>query len=138
MKQPGVIFIFVIFLATVSFVLARQEYAPVLIARLSALRSTAAAKTDLQITLRSSFSRSEVCYELRPTPTQDPAAVKINSGSPDGPEFVQLGSSESSSGAQCAAVERTKLLEMVKNPNHYFINVDGPTLEHLTGQLNQQ
>ena len=134
MKQPGVIFIFVIFLATVSFVLARQEYAPELIARLSARGSAASAKTDFQIILRSNFSRSEVCYELRPTPTQDPATVKINSGSPDGPIFVEL--SGSSSSTQCTTVERTKFLEIAKNSDHYFINVDGPTLEHLTGQLN--
>lgn len=130
MKQPGAIVILFIFVAAVSFGLAAEQYNS---ARTLKANLTGAAEvpgpgdTDgsgkFSVTL--SAGKNQICYELRVSNIGTATAAHIHTGEAGvaGPVLVTLTAPSNGSAKDCATLEREKILDMIKNPGGYYVNV---------------
>ena len=130
MKQPGVLIILFMFLAAVSFSLASEQYNS---GRKLKATLTGAAEVPgpgdsdgtgaAQLTLNA--GKNQICYELAVSNIGTATAAHIHSGAADaaGPVLLMLGPPASGSSKDCATLEREKILEIIKSPENYYVNI---------------
>lgn len=130
MKQPGALICLFIFVAAVSFALASEQYHSA--RKLKATLSGAAevpgpgdADGSGAATLTLSAGKNEICYQLSISNIGTATAAHIHSGSAgvDGPVLVTLTAPETGSSKDCATLDGQKILEILKNPADYYVNV---------------
>lgn len=69
--------------------------------------------------------KGEVCYELKVDKIGEANAAHIHSGAVDkaGPPVLNLKAPASGSAKECATLERDKIIDILKNPALYYVNV---------------
>ena len=69
--------------------------------------------------------KGEVCYELTVDKIVESNAAHIHSGAVDkaGPPVLTLKAPANGSSKECATLERDKILDILKNPAMYYVNV---------------
>lgn len=144
MKQPGALIILFIFLAAVSFSLASDQYNS---GRKLKATLTGAAEVPgpgdsdgagtAQLTLNA--GKNQVCYELALSNIGAAAAAHIHTGAADatGPVLLMLTPPANGSSKDCATLEREKILDILKSPENYYVNVHNAEFPDgaLRGQL---
>ena len=130
MKQPIGLISLIIFIAGVSIVLSAQEQQggrPLTITMTGAAEVPGPGDPDgtgtATITLNP--GKGEVCYELTVDKIDAPNAAHIHSGAIDkaGPPVLTLKAPASGPSKECATLERDKILDIIKNPAMYYVNV---------------
>jgi CHRD domain len=129
MKQPGVIIVLLVFVAAVSFTLASEQYRG---RKLKAALSGAAevpgpGDTDGTGTFAATLNagKNQVCYELRVSNIATATAAHIHSGESTkaGPVLLNLAAPANGSSKECVTLDREKILEIIKTPENYYVNV---------------
>jgi len=130
MKQPGALICLFIFVAAVSFALASEQY--------NSGRKLKASLTGTAevpgpgdndgsgtATLTLSAGKNQICYELAVSNIGTATAAHIHSGGADvaGPVLVTLTAPANGSSKDCVTLEREKILEILKSPGSYYVNV---------------
>lgn len=129
MKQPVVLIILVAFVAAVSFTLAsEQEGGKKLKATLTgAAEVPGPGDTDGTGTFTATLNpgQNQICYELSVKNIAASNAAHIHSGGPTeaGPVVLNLTGPASGSSKECATLDREKILEIIKTPENYYVNV---------------
>lgn len=129
MKHSGALIILVAFVAAVSFTLAsEQEGGRKLKATLTgAAEVPGPGDADGTGTFTATFNpgKGQVCYELRVSNIAASNAAHIHTGAATvaGPVLMNLTAPASGSSKECAALDREKILEIIKNPENYYVNV---------------
>jgi len=130
MKQPGALIVLFIFVAAVSFALASEQYNSS-----RQLKATLTGSAEVpgpgdadgtgRVTLTLSAGKNQICYELAVSNVGNATAAHIHSGAADvaGPVLVMLKAPENGSAKDCVALEQDKILDIIKNPDHYYVNV---------------
>jgi len=130
MKQPGALIVLFIFVAAVSFTLASEQYNSS-----RQLKATLTGSAEVpgpgdadgtgRVTLTLSAGKNQICYELAVSNVGNATAAHIHSGAADvaGPVLVMLKAPENGSAKDCVALEQDKILDIIKNPDHYYVNV---------------
>ena len=130
MKQPGALIILFIFLAAVSFSLASDQYNS---GRKLKATLTGAAEVPgpgdsdgtgtAQLTLNA--GKNQVCYELAVSNIGTATAAHIHTGAADaaGPVLLMLTPPPNGSSKDCATLEREKIMDILKSPENYYVNV---------------
>ena len=69
--------------------------------------------------------KGEVCYELNVDKISEANAAHIHSGAVDkaGPPVLTLKAPAGGSAKECATLERDKIIDILKNPALYYVNV---------------
>ena len=69
--------------------------------------------------------KGEVCYDLKVDKIAEANAAHIHSGAVDkaGPPVLTLKAPANGSSKDCAPLERDKILDILKNPAMYYVNV---------------
>lgn len=131
MKQPLALIALIIFMAGVNVVLSAQEPQPG--GRPLVVTMTGAAEVPgpgdpdgtgtATITLNP--GKGEVCYELQVDKIGEANAAHIHSGAVDqaGPPVLTLKTPTDGSSKDCATLERDKIMDILKNPAMYYVNV---------------
>lgn len=131
MKQPLALIALIIFMAGVNVVLSAQEPQPG--GRPLVVTMTGAAEVPgpgdpdgtgtATITLNP--GKGEVCYELQVDKIGEANAAHIHSGAVDqaGPPVLTLKAPTDGSSKDCATLERDKIMDILKNPAMYYVNV---------------
>jgi hypothetical protein len=146
MKQPGAIIILFIFVAAVSWGLASEQYNS--LRRLKANLSGAAevpgpgdSDGSGTFSLSLSASKNQICYELAVSNIGTATAAHIHTGeaSVAGPVLVALTPPANGSAKDCATLDREKILDMIKNPAGYYVNVHNEEFPNgaIRGQLSK-
>jgi hypothetical protein len=75
--------------------------------------------------LRLNPGQEEICYELTVSNIASATAAHIHRGAPDvaGPVVVPLAPPTSGSSSACATVDRDLILEILKDPAAFYVNV---------------
>jgi hypothetical protein len=75
--------------------------------------------------LRLNPGQEEICYELTVSNVAPATAAHIHRGATDvaGPVVVPLDAPTSGSSSACATVDRDLVLEILKNPEAFYVNV---------------
>ena len=130
MKQPGAVICLFIFVVAVSFALASEQYNS---SRKLKCTLTGAAEVpgpgdadgSGNATLTLSAGKNQICYEVSVSNIGTATAAHIHSGGADvaGPVVVMLTAPASGSSKDCATVDRDKILEILKNPAGFYVNV---------------
>jgi len=129
MKQPGALIILLAFVAAVSFTLAsEQEGGKKLKATLTgAAEVPGPGDTDGTGNFTATFNpgQNQVCYELSVANIAAANAAHIHTGGPTaaGPVFLNLATPASGSSKECVRLDREKILELIKTPEKYYVNV---------------
>jgi hypothetical protein len=130
MKQPLGLIALIIVIAGVSTVLSAQEQQggrPLTITMTGAAEVPGPGDPDgtgtATITLNA--GKGEVCYELTVDKIAAANAAHIHSGAIDkaGPPVLTLKAPATGSSKECATLERDKILDILKNPTMYYVNV---------------
>jgi hypothetical protein len=130
MKQPGAFIVLFMFVAAVSLALATEQYNSG--RRLKATLTGAAevpgpgdADGTGHVTLTLSAGKNQICYELAVSNIGTATAAHIHSGAADaaGPVLVMLKAPETGSSKDCVTLDREKILDIIKNPQNYYVNV---------------
>jgi len=130
MKQALGLIALIIFIAGVSMVLSAQEQQggrPLTITMTGAAEVPGPGDPDgtgtATITLNA--GKGEVCYELAVDKIAAANAAHIHSGAIDkaGPPVLTLKAPATGSSKECATLERDKILDILKNPTMYYVNV---------------
>jgi CHRD domain len=131
MKQPLGLIALIIFITGVCFVLSAQESQqggkPLIITMTGAAEVPGPGDPDgtgtAQITLNP--GKGEVCYELTVDKIATANAAHIHSGAVDkaGPPILTLTAPANGPSKECATLERDKILDIIKNPANYYVNV---------------
>ena len=130
MKQPGALIVFFIFLAAVSLALASEQYnsARKLTATLTGTAEVPGpgdADGTGRFTVTLSAGKNQICYELAVSSIGTATAAHIHSGAAGaaGPVLVMLKAPENGSSKECVSLDREKILDIVKSPENYYVNV---------------
>lgn len=129
MKQPGALIVLFAFVAAVSFTLAsEQEGGKKLQATLTgAAEVPGPGDADGTGTFTATFNpgQNQVCYELRVSNIGSANAAHIHTGGPTeaGPVLLNLIAPANGSSKECATLDREKVLEIIKTPEKYYVNV---------------
>ncbi|HEX7296824.1 MAG TPA: CHRD domain-containing protein [Pyrinomonadaceae bacterium] len=130
MKQPGALIVLFIFVIAVTFALASEQYNSA-----RQLKATLTGSAEVpgpgdadgtgRVTLTLSAGKNQICYELAVSNIGTATAAHIHSGAADaaGPVLVMLKAPENGSVKDCVTLESEKILDMVKNPASYYVNV---------------
>ena len=91
--------------------------------------------------LRLNPGQEEICYELTVSDIGPATAAHIHRGAPDvaGPVVVTLAAPTSGSSSACASVDRELVLEILKDPAAFYVNVHNEEFPGgaLRGQLSR-
>jgi CHRD domain len=130
MKQPGILLIFIIFIATVGFVLAQQEQQggrPLTATLTGGAEVPGPGDADGTGTVKITLNpgQGQVCYELTVANIATATAAHIHSGAVGiaGPVLVTLKAPVDGSASDCAPLDKEKIDNMIKNPQNYYVNV---------------
>jgi hypothetical protein len=130
MKQPGALIVLFFFVAAVSFALASEQYNSG--RKLTATLTGAAevpgpgdADGTGRVTLILSAGKDQICYELAVSNIGTATAAHIHSGGADvaGPVLAMLKAPETGSSKDCVSLDKEKILDIIKNPANYYVNV---------------
>lgn len=92
-------------------------------------------------TLRLNPGQQEICYDLSVTGVAPIRAAHIHVGTADvaGPVVVHLVAPTSGSSSACATADRGLILEIIRNPERYYVNVHNAEFPAgaLRGQLSK-
>ena len=130
MKQSVGLIALILFVAGVSFVLAAQDQQggkPLTITMTGAAEVPGPGDPDgtgtATITLNP--GKEQVCYELAVDKIATPNAAHLHSGAVDkaGPPVVTLTAPANGSSKDCATLARDKIMDIIKNPANYYVNV---------------
>ena len=120
----------IIFVAGISFVLSAQEQQggrPITVTMTGAAEVPGPGDPDGTgtVTFTLNPGKGEVCYELTVDKIDEPNAAHIHSGVIDkaGPPVLTLKAPTTGSAKECAALERDKIMDIIKNPAMYYVNV---------------
>jgi hypothetical protein len=129
-KQSAGLIALILFVAGLSFVLSAQDQQggrPLTTTMTGAAEVPGPGDPDgtgtATITLNS--GKEQVCYELTVDKIATANAAHIHSGAVDkaGPPVVTLTPPAEGSSKDCATLERDKVLDIIKNPANYYVNV---------------
>lgn len=130
MKQPGALIILFIFVAAVSFSLASEQYNSG-----RKLKTTLTGNAEVPgpgdsdgtgtFTATFNAGKNQVCYELAVSNIGSATAAHIHSGEAGkaGPVLLTLTAPTNGSSKDCATLEKEKILEVLKSPENYYVNV---------------
>jgi hypothetical protein len=130
MKQPGALIILFMFVAAVSFSLASEQYNSG-----RKLNATLTGNAEVPgpgdsdgtgtFTVTLNAGKNQVCYELAVSNIGSATAAHIHIGEAGkaGPVLVTLTTPSNGSSKDCATLEREKILEILKSPENYYVNV---------------
>ena len=129
MKQPAVLIILFAFVVAVSFTLASEQEAG---RKLKATLTGAAevpgpGDADGTGSFTATFNpgQNQVCYELTVSNIAAANAAHIHIGGPTvaGDVLVALAAPTSGSAKDCVTLDREKILEVIKTPENFYVNV---------------
>jgi hypothetical protein len=129
MKQPGALIVLFAFVAAVSFTLAsEQEGGKKLKATLTGAAEVPGpgdADGTGAFTATLNPGQNQVCYELRVSNIGAANAAHIHTGGPTvaGSVLLNLKAPANGSSKECATLDREKVLEIIKTPEKYYVNV---------------
>ncbi len=131
MKPAFVLLALIVFVGGMSFVLNAQEKQeggrPLTTTLTGAAEVPGPGDPDGTgtATLTLNPGKGEVCYELTVDKIAAANAAHIHSGAVDkaGPPVVNLTAPANGSSKSCATLEREKILDIIKNPANYYVNV---------------
>lgn len=131
MKQPLALIALIIFIAGVNVVLSAQEPQqggkPLIITMTGAAEVPGPGDPDGTgtATLTLNPGKGEVCYELKVDKIGEANAAHLHSGAVDkaGPPVLTLKAPATGSSKECVTLERDKILDIIKNPALYYVNV---------------
>ena len=146
MQQSLGLIALILFVAGLSFVLSAQDQQG---GRTFTITLTGAAEVPgpgdadgtgtAKITLNP--GKNQVCYELTVDKIAPANAAHIHSGAADkaGPPVVTLTPPASGTSKDCAPLDREKILDVIKNPGNYYVNVHNAEFPDgaLRGQLSK-
>lgn len=130
MRQSLGLIALILFVAGLSFVLSAQDQQG---GRTLTITLTGAAEVPgpgdpdgtgtAEITLNP--GKNQVCYELVVAKIAPANAAHIHSGAIDkaGPPVVTLTPPANGTSKECAPLEQEKILDIIKNPANYYVNV---------------
>ena len=131
MKQSAGLIALILFVAGLSFVLAAQDPQPggkpITITMTGAAEVPGPGDPDgtgtATITLNP--GKEQVCYELTVDKIGAANAAHLHSGAVDkaGPPVVTLTAPANGSSKDCATLARDKIMEIMKNPSDFYVNV---------------
>lgn len=133
MKQSAGLIALILFVAGLSFVLSAQDQQggqggrPITVTMTGAAEVPGPGDPDgtgtATITLNP--GKGEVCYELMVDKIATANAAHIHSGAVDkaGPPILTLKAPAEGSSKECAALDKEKVLDIIKNPASYYVNV---------------
>lgn len=130
MKQSVGLIALIIFIAGVSFVLSAQEQQggrPITVTMTGAAEVPGPGDADgtgtATITLNP--GKGEVCYEVTVDKIAAANAAHLHSGAADkaGPPVLTLKAPTGGASKECAPLERDKIMDIIKNPDMYYVNV---------------
>jgi len=130
MKQPGALICLFIFVAAVSFGLASEQYHSA-----RKVKATLSGAAEIPgpgdsdgtgtVTFMLNAGKNQICYELAVSNIGTATAAHIHSGGKDvaGPVVFMMTAPASGSSKDCGTLEREKILEILKSPGDYYVNV---------------
>ena len=130
MKQSAGLIALILFVAGLSVVLSAQDQQggrPITITMTGAAEVPGPGDPDgtgtASITLNP--GKGEVCYELMVDKIATANAAHIHSGAADkaGPPVLTLKAPAAGSSKECATLDKEKILDIIKNPASYYVNV---------------
>jgi hypothetical protein len=138
----------IVFVAGVSFVLSAQDPQqggrPIVITLTGAAEVPGPGDPDgtgiATITLNP--GKNQVCYELAVEKIAPANGAHLHVGAADkaGPPIVTLAAPANGSSKECAPLEREKIMDIIKNPANYYVNVHNAEFPTgaVRGQLGKQ
>jgi hypothetical protein len=130
MKQSIGLIALILFVAGVSFVLSAQDQQggkPLITTLTGAAEVPGPGDPDGTGTAKITLNpgKGEVCFELTVDKIATANAAHIHSGAADkaGPVVLMLTAPASGSSKNCAALERDKIMDIIRNPASYYVNV---------------
>ena len=143
MKQPIGLIALICFVAGVSLVLSAQDQQggrPLITALTGAAEVPGPGDPDGTGTARITLNagKGEVCYELTVDKIATANAAHIHEGAVDkaGPPILTLTAPANGSSKECAALPREKIMDIIKNPAAYYVNVHNA--EYVNGAIRGQ
>ena len=130
MKQSAGLIALILFVAGLSVVLSAQDQQggrPITITMTGAAEVPGPGDPDgtgtATITLNP--GKGEVCYELMVDKIATANAAHLHSGAADkaGPPVLTLKAPANGSSKECVALDKEKVLDIIKNPANYYVNV---------------
>jgi hypothetical protein len=144
MKQPIALAIFILFIAAVTFVVGQQENQsgrPLTTSLTGPAEIPGPGDTDGAGTASLTLDpgQGQICYELTVSNIAAPTAAHIHTGAKNvaGPVLVMLKAPTEGSVKDCVALDKEKILDIVKNPANYYVNVHNADFPNgaIRGQL---
>jgi len=144
MRQSLGLIALILFVAGLSFVLSAQDQQggrPIIIILTGAAEVPGPGDPDGTGTARLTFNpgKSQVCYELTVDKIAPANGAHIHSGAAGkaGPPIISLAPPANGSSKECAPLEQEKIMDVLKNPGNYYVNVHNAEFPNgaLTGQL---
>jgi hypothetical protein len=130
MRQQLVLIALILFIAGISFILSAQDQQggrPLTIPLTGAAEVPGPGDTDGTGTAKITLNPgpSKVCFELTVDKIATPNGAHIHSGAAGeaGPVVVTLTAPTNGSSKDCVTLEREKIMDIVKNPGSYYVNV---------------
>jgi hypothetical protein len=130
LKQSIGLISLILFVAGVSFVLSAQDQQggrPLTTALTGAAEVPGPGDPDGTGTFRVTLNpgKGEVCYELTVDKIGTATAAHIHVGAIDkaGPPVLNLTPPADGSSKDCGTLEKDKVLDIIKNPANYYVNV---------------
>lgn len=130
MKQSAGLIALILFVAGLSFVLSAQDQQggrPITVTMTGAAEVPGPGDTDGTGTATFTLNpgKEQVCYELMVDKIATANAAHIHSGAVDkaGPPVVTLTAPANGSSKDCATLARDKIMDILKNPENYYVNV---------------
>ena len=131
MKKSVCLIALILFVAGLSFALAGQDQQqggrPITVTMTGPAEVPGPGDPDgtgtATITLNP--GKGEVCYELMVDKIATANAAHIHSGAVDkaGPPILTLKAPANGSSKECTTLERDKIMDIIKNPASYYVNV---------------
>ena len=145
MKQSMGLVALIVFVAGLSFVLSAQDQQqggrPITITLTGAAEVPGPGDADgtgtATITLNP--GKNQICYELAVDKIAPANGAHLHVGAADkaGPPIVSLAPPSNGTSKECAPLEREKIMDIIKNPGNYYVNVHNAEFPNgaIRGQL---
>jgi hypothetical protein len=144
MRQSLGLIALILFVAGLSFVLSAQDQQggrPMTITLTGAAEVPGPGDTDGTGTAKLTLNpgKNQVCYELSVDKIASANGAHLHAGAVDkaGPPVLTLTAPANGSSKECAPLEREKIMDIIKNPGNYYVNVHNAEFPNgaLRGQL---
>ena len=144
MRQSLGLIALILFVAGLSFVLSAQDQQggrPITVTMTGAAEVPGPGDPDGTGTARITLNpgKNQVCYELKVDKigTANMAHIHAGEAGKAGPPVVTLTPPANGSSKECAPLEQEKIMDIIKNPGNYYVNVHNAEFPNgaLRGQL---